>query len=85
MADIQDQNQPADTGQRTFENLQLQMFDTMNILIENQKVKSSGDAVVIQNQGNIIQKSGSNRQKQVNIINNQKLIVENPAYTFHFG
>ncbi|MBK8110214.1 MAG: hypothetical protein IPK46_07710 [Saprospiraceae bacterium] len=49
----------------------------MNILIENQKVKSVADDIVIQNQGNIIRNQEVIVKNQVNIINNQKLIVEN--------
>ena len=77
MADIQDQINQLTQANEHLKNLQLQMFDTMNILIENQKVKSSGDAVVIQNQGNIIRNQEVIVKNQVNIINNQKLIVEN--------
>jgi hypothetical protein len=77
MADIHDQINELTQANEHLKNLQLQMFDTMNILIENQKVKSSGDAVVIQNQGNIIRNQEVIVKNQVNIINNQKLIVEN--------
>lgn len=77
MADIQEQINDLAQANEHLRNLQIQMFETMNILIENQKVKSSGDATVIENQGNIIRNQEVIVKNQVNIINNQKRIVEN--------
>lgn len=77
MADIQEQLKELAQANEHLRNLQIQMFETINILIENQKVKSSGDATVIGNQGNIIRNQEVIVKNQVNIINNQKRIVEN--------
>lgn len=77
MADINDQVNALLQSNEHLRALQAQMFETMNILIENQKVKSTADDIVIQNQGNIIRNQEVIVKNQVNIINNQKLIVEN--------
>ncbi|HMS98090.1 MAG TPA: hypothetical protein PKA12_05060 [Saprospiraceae bacterium] len=77
MADINDQVNALLQSNEHLRALQAQMFETMNILIENQKVKSTADNIVIQNQGNIIRNQEVIVKNQVNIINNQKLIVEN--------
>ena len=77
MADINEQIERLTQSNEHLKNLQIQMYETMNILIENQKVKTNSDAVVIQNQGNIIRNQEVIVRNQVNIINNQKLIVEN--------
>lgn len=77
MADINDQVNALLQSNEHLRALQAQMFETVNILIENQKVKSSADEIVIQNQGNIIRNQEVIVRNQVNIINNQKLIVEN--------
>lgn len=77
---MSDLNQTIDRiveDQQNLKELQLQMYENLKILIENQKYKSENESVVIANQGHIIKNQEVIVSNQVNIINNQKMIVEN--------
>lgn len=77
---MSDLNQTIDRiveDQQNLKELQLQMYENLKILIENQKYKSENEGVVIANQGHIIKNQEVIVSNQVNIINNQKMIVEN--------
>jgi hypothetical protein len=57
--------------------MQKDIYQTLNILIENQKIKSLNDETVINNQKNIIRNQEVIVNNQVSIIRNQKHIVQN--------
>lgn len=77
MSDINQTIEHIVQDQQKLKDLQLQMYENLKILIENQKYKSENESVVIANQGHIIKNQEVIVGNQVNIINNQKMIVEN--------
>ncbi len=65
--------------QEYIKNIQLSLFENLNILLENQKNKVDNQDVVIQNQGYIIQNQEVIVNNQIKIIQNQHTIMENQA------
>lgn len=65
--------------QKYIKNIQLSLFENLNILLENQKNKVDNQDVVIQNQGLIIQSQDVIVNNQIRIIHNQHTIMENQA------
>lgn len=56
---------------------QLNLYENLNILLENQKNRVENQDLVIQNQSLIIRNQDVIVNNQINIIKNQKQIVEN--------
>jgi ATP-dependent 26S proteasome regulatory subunit len=77
MSDINHSIEHITQEQQSLKDLQMQMYENLKIMIENQKYKSENENVVIANQGHIIKNQEVIVSNQVNIINNQKMIVEN--------
>lgn len=63
--------------QAYLQKMQQQMFENMNIMLENQVNRVENLDIVIQNQSRIIHNQDVIVQNQLNIINNQKKIVDN--------
>ncbi len=61
-------------------NVQVQLFENLNILLQNQKDKGDNQDLVIKNQGMIIKNQDIIVNNQVNIIQNQQKIVENQGF-----
>ncbi len=77
MSDINQAIEHIVQDQQSLKDLQMQMYENLKIMMDNQKYKSENENVVIANQGHIIKNQEVIVSNQVNIINNQKMIVEN--------
>ena len=63
--------------QNHFKEMQSQLFDSFQIMLDNQNIKAINEREVIKNQSTIIKNQQIIVDNQVNIINNQKFIVSN--------
>lgn len=63
--------------QEYLKNMQISLYENLNILMENQKNKLDNQDLVVQNQSLIIKNQDTIVNNQINIIRNQHQIVEN--------
>ncbi len=79
MANEQNLMEKIEEEQEYIKQIQVRLFENLQILLENQKSKVDQQDVVVQNQGLIIRNQEVIVNNQIQIMHNQHTIMENQA------
>jgi hypothetical protein len=79
MANEQNLTEKIEEEQEYIKQIQIRLFENLQILLENQKSKVDQQDVVVQNQGLIIRNQEVIVNNQIQIMHNQHTIMENQA------